>query len=148
VIEVYRLHSGRFPASSGKGAAINGGRWNPQGTEAVYAAASRTLSALEIVVHYAVLPRDFVLTPIRIPDGLVVDVEQDVSTPETLNALTETQRIGSMWLSQTAVFSVPSVIIPEERIYVLNTAHSRFPEIAFLPSRGFRFDPRLKQSAE
>jgi hypothetical protein len=55
VIEVYRLHSSRFPANSGKGAAINGGRWNPRGTEAVYAAASSALAALEILAHYAVL---------------------------------------------------------------------------------------------
>ena len=72
ILEVYRLHSSRYPANSGKGAAIHGGRWNPPGVEAIYTAQSRSLAALEILVHYTVLPRDFVLTPIRIREDRVI----------------------------------------------------------------------------
>jgi hypothetical protein len=36
--------------------------------EAIYAAESRSLAALEVLVHYSVLPLDFALTPIRIPE--------------------------------------------------------------------------------
>lgn len=50
---VYRLHSSRYHASSGDGAAIRGGRWNPSGTPVIYAAASASLAVLEVLVHYS-----------------------------------------------------------------------------------------------
>jgi len=66
VIVVYRLASSRFPANSGAGAALHGGRWNPVGTEVIYTADSQPLAALEILAHYEVLPKDFVITPIQL----------------------------------------------------------------------------------
>jgi RES domain-containing protein len=82
MIVVYRLHSSRYPASDGQGAAINGGRWNPKGDPVIDAAASPSLAALEVLVHFSVLPKDFVLTSISIPDLVRV-----TNVPET--ALTE-----------------------------------------------------------
>ena len=119
ILEVYRLHSKRYPANSGRGAALHGGRWNPPGVEAIYTAQSRSLAALEILVHYAVLPRDFVLTPIRIPEDRVVvaRLQKDAQFPE---------------LQQT-------------RDLTLNPAHPEFEYIEFLDSEPFKFDPRLKQ---
>ena len=46
MIEAYRIHSSRYPANSGKGAALHGGRWNDVGVEAIYTAQSRALAAL------------------------------------------------------------------------------------------------------
>jgi RES domain-containing protein len=65
---VYRLHSRLFRGDSGVGAALYGGRWNPPGVEAIYASATISLAVLEILVHYSVLPKDFVATPIEIPE--------------------------------------------------------------------------------
>jgi RES domain-containing protein len=155
ILEVYRLHSNRYPANSGRGAAINGGYGTP-GIEAIYTAQSRSLAVLEILVHYAVLPRNFVLTPIRIPDDRVsvIKLQQDVlspnwntPTPARTGGLTETQHLGLKWLSKTAALDVPSAIIPEERIYVLNPTHPEFQHIEFSASEPFRFDPRLKEFA-
>jgi len=64
VLKAYRLSSGRYPANSGAGAALHGGRWNPPGIPAIYCADNRSLAALEILVHYDVLPRDFAITRI------------------------------------------------------------------------------------
>ena len=156
ILDVYRLHSNRYPSNSGRGAAINAGRWNAPGLEAIYTAQSRSLAVLEILVHYAVLPRNFVLTPIRIPDDRVsvIRLEQQVlsrywntPTPSRVGGLTETQHLGLKWLPQTTVLDVPSAIIPEERIYVLNPDHPEFQHIEFSASEPFRFDPRLKESA-
>ena len=69
----YRLSSGRYPSNSGKGAAIAGGRWNPVGVEAIYAAATASLAALEVMVGFSVLPRDFVLTEIHIPAEVAIE---------------------------------------------------------------------------
>jgi RES domain-containing protein len=143
ILEVYRLHSKRYPANSGRGAALHGGRWNPPGVEAIYTAQSRSLAALEILVHYAVLPRDFVLTPIRIPEDRVVvaRLQKDAQFPE----LQQTRDLTLKWFPSTAVLGVYSVIIPDERIYILNPAHPEFEYIEFLDSEPFKFDPRLKQ---
>ena len=48
----------------------------------MYVAASRSLAVLEIMAHYAVLPKDFVLTPIRIPDhvGILTLPDSDLPT--------------------------------------------------------------------
>jgi RES domain-containing protein len=77
VIVAYRLSSSRYPAHSGKGAALHGGRWNLPGTEVIYTSESRSLAALEILVQFAVLPRDFVISEIRIPDRVkIVEAEE------------------------------------------------------------------------
>lgn len=142
ILEVYRLHSKRYPANSGRGAALHGGRWNPPGVEAIYTAQSRSLAALEILVHYAVLPRDFVLTPIRIPEDRVVvaRLQKNAQFPEL-----QTRDLALNWFPSTAVLGVYSVIIPDERIYILNPTHPEFEYIEFLDSEPFKFDPRLKQ---
>jgi RES domain-containing protein len=141
ILEVYRLHSRRYPANSGRGAALHGGRWNPPGVEAIYTAQSRSLAALEILVHYAVLPRDFVLTPIRIPEDRIVvaRLQKDAQFPE------QTRDLALKWFPSTAVLGVYSVIIPDERIYILNPTHPEFEYIEFLDSEPFKFDPRLRQ---
>ena len=46
------------------------------------------------------------------------------------------------------MLSVPSAIIPDERIFAINPGHVRFPEIQFLPSEPFRFDPRLRKAVD
>lgn len=143
ILEVYRLHSRRYPANSGRGAAIHGGRWNPPGLEAIYTAQSRSLAALEILVHYTVLPRDFVLTPIRIPEDRVSVIRLQ---PYLLFSEPQTQHLGMRWLPKTAVLGVHSAIIPEERIFILNPAHAEFQYIEFLGPEPFSFDPRLKQA--
>jgi RES domain-containing protein len=147
---VYRLSSSRFPPNSGAGAALNGGRWNPPGVEVIYASATRPLAVLEILVRYSLLPRDFVVTPIVIPDDLkTVTVEQSQLRPgwnKPSASLRATQQMGKRWLERgaTAVLRVPSAVIPEDWNYVLNVKHPSFTRIRFEPSEPFHFDPRLK----
>lgn len=112
---------------------------------------SPSLAALEILVHYEVLPRDFALTKILIPDqvrvlnlkdrDLPVGWDREVVSPET-------QAIGEHWVREQRypVLSVPSSIIPVERNLVLNPAHAEFKSIRFLRSEPFRFDVRLRKA--
>ena len=147
MIEVYRLHSARYPAMNGEGAAICGGRWNRQGAEVIYTAASRSLAILEVLAHYAVLPKDFLLTPIRIPDGVGVLAVPDSALPIGWNqaiAIAATQDLAMQFYSSTAVLSVPSAIVTKERNYVLNPTHPDFQHIQFLASEAVQFDPRLR----
>jgi RES domain-containing protein len=151
MLEVYRLNSSRYPANNGRGAALHGGRWNPVGLEVIYAAQSRSLAALEVLVHYAILPLDFVCTPIRMPEHLVTNVHENAHVgsgyfyPQP-GCLTDEQHFGPRWIPKHVALSVPSAIIPQERIYLLNPAHTDFNRVQFLDSEPFRFDPRLKHS--
>jgi RES domain-containing protein len=45
--------------------------------------------------------------------------------------------------SKSAVLSVPSVVIPVERNFVLNPTHAAFAKLVINPSEPFRFDPRM-----
>jgi RES domain-containing protein len=150
VITLYRLSSKLFPADSGIGAAKYGGRWNRIGTEVIYAAQTASLAALEVLVHYSVLPKDHVLTEIRIPDALeILQWEEDVLPAGWKSAVpvSDMQDLGEMWVREgrAAVLSVPSSIIPKERNFIINPAHPDFRQIRFLPPLFFQFDPRLKK---
>ncbi|MCZ7627553.1 MAG: RES domain-containing protein [Candidatus Methylomirabilis sp.] len=54
--------------------------------------------------------------------------------------------IGATWVAarQTPILSVPSVVIPEERNYLLNPAHPLFSRISWNAPKPFRFDPRFR----
>lgn len=145
----FRLSSAKYPVKSGAGAALHGGRWNPRKVEVIYEAASVSLAALEVLVHFSVLPRDFVLTEIRIPSDLAIariDLRDLPTGWDSFSPSDATQDIGREWASagQTAVLCVPSTIVPAEVIYVLNPKHSDFRALEFAPSEPFRFDSRLK----
>lgn len=146
----YRLSSGKYPVNSGVGAALHGGRWNPAGSEVIYAAASSSLAVLEILVHYSVLPRDFVLTEIKIPSEVAVEHVDSGNLPRGWDKPTPsraTQDIGRKWIvsGRSAVMEVPSAVVPAESIYVLNPKHRDFQLLKFAPPLPFRFDARLKR---
>lgn len=148
MISLYRLSSARFPANSGAGAARYGGRWNRVSTDVIYAAQTASLAALEVLVHYSVLPKDHVLTEIQIPDSLaILRWEEDVlpSGWKSDVPIQETQELGEIWVREGryALLSVPSSIIPGERNFIINPAHPDFRQISFQPSLPFQFDPRL-----
>jgi RES domain-containing protein len=150
VISVYWLSSALFPANSGLGASLYGGRWNRVGTPVIYAAQSASLAALEVLVHYSVLPKDHVLTEIQIPDKLTILRLEEASLPDSWNAeipIPATQSIGEKWIGEgrSAILSVPSSIVPSDRNFILNPAHPAFAEIGFQPSLQLHFDPRLKK---
>ena len=70
---VYRRTSARFPLCDGEGAKLYGGRWNSRGRAVVYAAATQSLAALEILAHTAALGEDYVVIAIDIPANLAIE---------------------------------------------------------------------------
>jgi signal transduction histidine kinase len=103
------------------------------------------------MAHYAILPKDFVLTPIRIPDHVGILSVPDSDLPAAWNSpsiAAFTQNMGMRCFPNTAVLRVPSAIVVAEHNYVLNPAHAEFQEIQFLNSEPFAFDSRLRQGAE
>jgi hypothetical protein len=59
----------------------------------------------------------------------------------------KTKDLGMSWVKSgtTAVLSVPSVVVPNERNYLLNPAHPDFSKIRFFAPKPFVFDRRLRQ---
>ena len=147
---VWRIAPATHQGVDGEGARLHGGRWTPRGLPAVYASATLSLSALERFIH-----TDPDLEPPDLVD-IKIDIEADVTihtididdlppswreypAPEVL------ARTGESWLkkSTSVILSVPSVVIPHERNYVLNPKHADFAKLIIGRPDSFSFDPRM-----
>ena len=133
---------------AGTGARLFGGRWNPAGTPAIYAAGSIALAALETLVRLQTPPADLVLVAIDIPDnaGLAQPRAEDLPEDWASPLLSEScQAWGRKWCDarKDLTLAVPSVIVPEERNYLINVAHPRMKDVQLKPLRKFVFDLRL-----
>jgi RES domain-containing protein len=148
--EAWRIVKAKHVATafSGEGAAKTGGRWNSRGVAVVYSSASRSLAALETLVHLTP-PVMFRYKVIRIEftDDLVEQLKAGVlpSDWRVEPPPPSTKRLGDAWArsSRSAILAVPSVIIPDEINYLLNPAHADFKKIAIGKPADFAFDPRL-----
>lgn len=149
---VWRLCKRRYAASAfdGEGARRAGGRWNPPGVAVIYASETISLAALEALVHTDPddAPEDMVIIPVDIPD----DVAMTELTPRVLPkdwrrtpAPPRLQQLGADWIrtGATAVLSVPSVLVPQERNYVFNPAHPDFARLKRGTPQPFVLDPRF-----
>lgn len=115
----------------------------------IYCAATASLCALEVLAHAAGLPRNMILIAIEIPDSLVIHKVSTSSLPSDWRhsvARRSTRDLGTKWARGrgTAVLSVPSALVPEERNYLINPKHPDFSRIKFRAPKPFVFDPRLK----
>lgn len=137
----WRLCRRPFADLSGEGARRFGGRWNSPGRPVVYLAEHPALAVLEVRVHLDLpldlLPADFALMRVQVPDGPTAD-------PATRD---ETAARGDAWLTQasSAVLRVPSVLVPQAWNILLNPRH---PDAAVAETQAiesFHFDPRLWQ---
>jgi RES domain-containing protein len=149
-VRVWRIAGAAHAPFDGEGARHHGSRWTPRGIPAVFTSATLSLAALEQFVHTDsdLEPTDLLAIPVEIPD----DIESDAVELETLPADWRTfpappalAAIGDQWFraSRTAVLSVPSVVIPHERNFVLNPTHREFPHVVIGRSEPFSFDPRM-----
>ncbi len=148
---VYRLCRQSYANDlSGHGAEISGGRWNSKGVAALYTSASRALCAIEIVVHVpaGIIPKDYFMVSISIPDNETIDILNLKNLPSTWNnnpISGSTQRIGNVFLTEqkALVLKVPSVIIKDEWNYIINPLHPGFKKVKIVNTEPFTFDTRL-----
>jgi RES domain-containing protein len=143
--------SHRVPwAFSGEGSARRAGRWNPTGVRVIYCAESRSLAALEVLVHVAdpallgalewnclpaVFPASLIEIPPRVPD-----------TWRAYPHTPETQEFGATWAREqrSAVLRIPSAVVPGEFNYLLNPLHPDFKKVKIGKTEPFAFDGRLR----
>jgi len=137
MLEAWRMVKEKHVATafSGEGAAKTGGRWNSRGVAVVYASATRSLAALETLVH---------LNPQMMFRYKIIRIEFDEGLVEWLALATlpsdwameppplSTRQRGDEWARalRSAILAVPSAIIPGETNYALNPSHPDFRKIA------------------
>ena len=152
LLSCWRIVQERYSkeAFSGEGARIYGGRWNSAGDAAVYAAGSRALAVLEMLVHLdgPQLLSSFLLHEAELAESLVTELLMGDLPRDWRDdpAPASTQVIGDAWIRSgaSAVLRVPSVLIPQEHNYLLNPRHAEFNRVRVSGPEKFAFDARLK----
>ena len=149
-MRVWRIASAAHSAFDGEGARRHGSRWTPRGIPAVFTSATLSLAALERFVHTDsdLEPSDLLAIPVEIRDDIAIDTVAVETLPadwRTFPAPPALAEIGDRWFraSSTPVLSVPSVVIPHERNFVLNPTHREFAKIVIGGLEPFSFDPRM-----
>ncbi len=134
---------------SGAGAAKDPGRWNDAGQRVIYAAKALSMAVLETAAHVddSGLPLNKYIVRIDVPDT-------DWDTRKTLtiselepewNAIPSSivsVRHGSHWYQDRkhALLEVPSVIVPEENIILINAEHPDSNRIAASTIRKYEYN--------
>ena len=135
---------------TGTGARIYGGRWNHAGYPAVYVSGSRSLAALEFLVHVpmALAPEDLSIVEINIHKNVKrVTIKEsqlplnwrDYPAPEQL------ANIGTNWIKSKSslLLDVPSAVVDKEINTLINPLHPDIIHVNVAIVEGFSFDPRL-----
>jgi RES domain-containing protein len=148
-VTIWRIAS-RGHAPDGEGARLYGSRWTPRGMRAVFASATLSLAVLERFIHTDpdLEPADLVAVGIDSGPGIhieSVDADDLPANWREYPAPSALASIGEQWLRQarTAALSVPSVVIPRERNFILNPAHADFERLRVWTPEPFAFDPRM-----
>lgn len=133
----------------GRGSADYPGRWNRAGERVVYAAQSRPMAVLETAAHIdsAELPLNRFLIRLSVP-AAVWKSRKTLRTKDldpswrAIPAGKASEDIGSQWYQagSSALLLVPSVIIPEEWVVLLNAQHASAKSISAAIERAFEYN--------
>lgn len=133
----------------GAAAAKSPGRWNDHGQPALYSAPTIAIAALETAAHIddGGLPLNRYLVRIAVPDS--VWSARQAMNPATLPtgwaaipAGRASVQVGALWLRAmgSAVLELPSVIVPEECIALINPLHADAKKLSASLVRPFEYN--------
>ena len=149
-MRVWRIASTAHAAFDGEGARRYGSRWTPRGRPAIFTSATLSLAALERFVNTDpdLDVADLVALAVDIDPSVSIHMIDAGDLPRdwrTYPAPPRLARFGEEWLTARAagILSVPSVVIPHERNFVLNPAHAAFDSLTIHRPEPFSFDPRM-----
>ncbi len=153
-MELYRISKREFATPDGMGGMFYPGRWHTVGFRVIYAAQSRSLAALEYLVHLnqiSLLANNFVITTLFIPDDIKVETADEASlTPgwTDFRNYRVTQSIGTAFLKEgkSLLLKVPSAIIQKEYNYLINPNVTSMLNCQVLDVSDFVFEKRLVKS--
>jgi RES domain-containing protein len=134
----------------GRGGLLASARWHTQGRPIVYLAESPSGALTEVLVHLeldaADLPGSYKLLKVEVPDKVAFrNLKLTELSKNWRNNLVLTRTIGDEWLAsaETALFRVPSAIVPETFNVLLNPLHRDAAELNVLWHRQYPWDRRL-----
>ena len=135
---------------TGSGARIYGGRWNHAGYPVVYTSGSRSLAALEFLVHVpmALAPENLSIVEINIQKNLERESIKESQLPSNWRdypAPEQLVNIGTNWIKSKSslLLDIPSAVVDKEVNTLINPLH---PDIKFVNLANidkFSFDTRL-----
>lgn len=135
---------------TGTGARIYGGRWNHAGYPVVYASGSRSLAALEFLVHVpmALAPENLSIVEINIPENIEREsIKENQLPPSWRNypAPEELANIGTSWIKSKSslLLDVPSAVVDKEVNTLINPLHPDIKFVNLVNIEKFSFDPRF-----
>jgi RES domain-containing protein len=149
-MEVFRICSEEFSnklTTSGKSA-----RWNKDNQFVLYTAHSRALATLELIVHKNAI------TSILKYKTMVISIKENESfytrksikdMPlkwRSIESYSLLQDIGNDWYvnNKSLILQVPSVVIPQEFNYIINTSHPDFKtSVSLIKTEDYFWDVRL-----
>ena len=136
---------------TGAGAKLTGGRWNEKNVAVVFAAGNRSLACLETIVHLNAggLPLNRYLVEVAIPDD-VWGAREEVDATKLVGwdarpASRTSIGFGTEWARgrRTPVLVVPSVLVPEEAVFLINPLHPSSASVIARKVRPWTYDPRV-----
>jgi RES domain-containing protein len=151
LIKLYRISSKEHIEDiTGTGARIYGGRWNHVNYPVVYTSASRSLAALEFLVHVpmALAPVNLSIAEIMIQKNVQRDTIpfselpanwRDYPAPEQL------ANLGTRWLKSKSslLLDIPSAVVEQEFNTLINPLHPDAKFVKMVNIEPFLFDSRL-----
>lgn len=151
MIQLFRIStSEHINDITGTGARIYGGRWNHTGYPAVYTSGSRSLAALEFLVHapMALAPENLSIVEINIQENIERESINESQLPSNWRnypAPEQLANIGTNWIKSKSslLLDIPSAVVKKEVNTLINPLH---PDIKFVDLTNiemFSFDSRL-----
>lgn len=149
-MEVFRISRACFARKLQASGYAN--RWNMDGQMVIYAASSRALATLELLVNRSNIKPDEDYLMMVISLSVSEDDIQEIklgNLPEhrqSLSAYNLLQRQGSAWYKnqESLVLRLPSAVIPQEHNYMINTKHPDFADkVSLIRKEAYFWDQRL-----
>ncbi len=153
---VYRIAPAKHARDlSGEGARLSGGRWNNKNTAVVYSSESRSLAALEYLVHASLsdMPADIKLVSVGIPNSIVpkqIDTSRLPDDWRTSPPPYALANMGTKWAvsDESLLLRVPSVVVVNEFNIIINVLHPDMKSVRILEAEDFMYDERLYRTGK
>ena len=151
MIKLYRISSPEYIDDlSGTGARIFGGRWNHSGYPVIYTSGSRSLAALEFLVHVpmALAPENLSIAEINIQENIERESVKEGLLPSNWRnypAPEQLANIGTNWIKSKSalLLDIPSALVGKEVNTLINPLHPDIEFVKLVKIEKFSFDSRL-----
>ena len=138
---------------TGTGAKIYGGRWSHAGYPVVYTSGSRSLAALEFLVHVpmVLVPENLNIIEINIQEDIERESIKESQLPSNWRdypAPEKLANIGTNWIKSKSslLLDIPSAVVEKENNTLINPLHPDMKFVNLVNNEKFLFDSRLFKS--